>query len=66
MKFTLTITLGNAAMTIGLDVAALVQKVAGAMAAHGDTDLTEDEDFEGDGGSIMDLNGNKVGSWEVG
>jgi len=54
MEFNLKITLGNEAMQTGEDVAGALQKVAEAVA-------------EGtQNGGIWDINGNRVGEWELG
>jgi len=62
MKFTLSIDLGNAAMQTGDDVARALTEVAHTLTAfHGDHRLPEAMA----GLSIRDLNGNRVGAWEV-
>lgn len=53
MKFTLTIRLGNAAMQTGDDVAAALAGVTDSLLAG----VTS--------GTIRDLNGNTVGSWNL-
>jgi hypothetical protein len=58
MKFTLEIDLGNDAMQTGSDVAAALRRLAVKL-----SDSLFDEGA--DHGRIMDLNGNKVGTWEV-
>jgi hypothetical protein len=56
--FTLTVTLGNDAMSTFADVARMLRAVASRI---------EDPDapVEGDGDAIMDINGNKVGRWKT-
>lgn len=57
MDFKLTIKLGNAAMQTPDDVAEALRKLAAKM------DHTEFSGLEF--GSIRDVNGNTVGSWEL-
>jgi hypothetical protein len=58
MKFTLTIDLGNSAMDEPQDVARALDEVAFDLKRNGFVG-------EGESGLIRDLNGNRVGSWEV-
>lgn len=58
MTFTLTIELGNDAMQDGGDVAAAMRGIARRIEDNGLLNRV-------DGGRVMDLNGNSVGSWEV-
>ncbi len=55
-KFTLTITLGNAAMTSARDVAHALRAVAVRLSNEG---------FDARSTAIMDPNGNKVGEWSA-
>ena len=66
VKLTLEIKFGNAAMQTNMDAAMALQKVADQLQAT-DFDLEENEDeFEGIERVILDLNGNRVGKWEIG
>ena len=57
MTFTLTISLGNAAMQSREDVAAALAQLAAR--------LSDDGDFQnGDQGNLRDANGNRVGAWK--
>lgn len=58
MKFSLKITLGNAAMLTPEDIALALRKVAGNVQGCLDLEV-------GDHDSIRDLNGNTVGEWKV-
>jgi hypothetical protein len=62
LRFDLTITLGNAAMLSGDDVAAALRNVADTMANRYDG-LTLPETYTA--APILDLNGARVGSWAV-
>lgn len=53
MKFTLEINMGNETMSSQYDVAEAVRKVSHHLTTRPGEDI----------GSIMDLNGNKVGEW---
>lgn len=58
MKITIEIETGNAEMQSGADVCnAIVQKFAKISGAV--------DSGKVDGGKIMDVNGNSVGTWEV-
>jgi hypothetical protein len=57
MEFLLILKLGNEGMERGGDVSDALGKVMHAVAGL--------ELAEGQGGSITDRNGNKVGTWEV-
>ena len=57
MEFNLTIKLGNEAMQTGPDIAEALQGVASSVDAFGIE--------PGDGGAIVDINGNRVGEWKV-
>jgi hypothetical protein len=59
-EFNLHIELGNEAMQTGTDISDALKKVAGRLWNYGDED-----DIIGCRGAIMDMNGNKVGRWEV-
>ena len=66
MKFTLTITLGNAEMTTGEHLAGALREVADKVEALGDADLSDDGlDIYDAGGGIRDNNGNTVGKWSL-
>ena len=52
-RFELHITMGNDAMQTGEDVAEALRRIADKL-EHGRID-----------GPVMDLNGNKVGTWEL-
>jgi hypothetical protein len=54
--FKLEIRLGNAAMQTAEDVAEALRRLA---------DKVEAADIESDRGRVMDLNGNRVGDWEI-
>lgn len=58
--FTLTIELGNEAMQTSTDVERALTRTALALAHDGYEDLSA-----GDGGRILDDNGNRVGQWSV-
>jgi hypothetical protein len=55
--FTLKIELGNEAMQTGTDVSEALQRLSSKLYDYGD--------LEDCSGVIMDLNGNRVGSWKV-
>ena len=59
MKLELTITLGNAAMTSGEDLALALREVANKLDLYGCTDMVKEN------GRIRDLNGNTVGTWRT-
>jgi len=59
-EFNLHIELGNEAMHTGTDIGDALKKVAGRLWNYGDED-----EMIGCRGAIMDLNGNKVGAWEI-
>jgi hypothetical protein len=61
-QFSLTIELGNDAMQSTTDVADALRAVADYIAGIGDL---PDGDWHLDAGSVRDMNGNTVGSWEV-
>ncbi len=67
MKFTLTITLGNAAMLTAEDIAGAIFGIAGRLERICPSgDLTdEDSNNTGAGGPVKDINGNTVGKWEL-
>ena len=58
MKFTLEIELGNDAMQTYADIARATQRIFSDFSRR-------HEDAEDDAGRIYDVNGNKVGFWEV-
>lgn len=58
MTFTLTIELGNDAMQDYVDIASALTKLSERLSDVGGA-------AKYDGGGVMDLNGNSVGSWEV-
>lgn len=60
--FKLKIALGNDAMQTTTDVADALRGVADYIAGIGDQ---PNGDWHLDAGSIRDVNGNTVGSWEV-
>jgi hypothetical protein len=59
-QFTLTVTLGNDAMQTMADVADLLERAAESMRR----DHESGEDF-GSVYSLRDLNGNRVGGWDI-
>ncbi len=59
MKFTLTIELGNDAMQTRSDIEEALRKL-GQNLRH-----MSDPPEAGDGCGIMDLNGNRVGRWDI-
>lgn len=64
MKFTLTITLGNAAMQTGDDVATALREVAKKVERIGEVEEHVEHTMDSvHGNRIGDLNGNKVGVW---
>lgn len=56
-EFTLRIKLGNEAMQSGYDIAIALQDIA--------DDIKDFEYTKNISGTIMDLNGNSVGKWQV-
>lgn len=58
MKFTLEIEMGNDAMQTYADIAQATRRIFSDFARR-------DEAAEDDAGRIYDINGNKVGTWEV-
>ena len=59
MQFTMTIELGNDAMQTGADIAQAAKLLFSDFSR-------QHEPLEENHGSFYDLNGNKVGTWEVG
>ena len=59
MQFTLTIELGNDAMQTANDIEGVLRKLGQRLP------YISDPPEDGDEGSIMDDNGNKVGSWSI-
>jgi len=59
MTFTLKIELGNDAMESLADVGAMVGRLADRLKRD------HSEPGVGDGGKLIDINGNTVGKWEV-
>jgi len=59
--FTLKIKLGNEAMQTPADVAEALRDVAGRVGALGESVWPHDYGY----GFVKDLNGNKVGEWEI-
>ncbi len=57
MKFTITIELGNAAMLTQEDVARALEKTASKIRDYSDPPCS------GEGGRVIDANGNAVGRW---
>ena len=57
LTFTLTITLGNAEMQTGTDIAAILASVQEEIAEYGDS--------FGSPCKLRDVNGNTVGEWHV-
>lgn len=62
MKFTLSIKLGNDAMSTCGDLALAIRNVASSIAREHDTQATPSSSVRG---LVIDTNGNKVGSWKV-
>ncbi|MHB8565339.1 MAG: hypothetical protein ACYDDA_15730 [Acidiferrobacteraceae bacterium] len=61
MRFTLEIELGNDAMRTGADVGRALRH-----STDRDLSLRIDEDLDSrDSGTIRDVNGNTVGTWQV-
>lgn len=59
--FTLTIELGNDAMTDALDIATALKYVAHSLETYN----VGCDPIEPDTGRIFDFNGNRVGAWAV-
>ena len=57
-QFTITITLGNDAMLTPTDVAETLNRVA-------DTLWPQDKFGYGASGGLYDVNGNRIGDWQV-
>ena len=64
MKFTLTIELGNEAMSDGAAIAAALRKEASVIEHYDEGGLAR-WDGKGLSSSFRDTNGNKVGKWKV-
>ena len=60
MKFYITIELGNEAMKTQEDVAKSLEQTAEKLRDY------ECEPYPGEGGRVMDRNGNAVGEWRFG
>lgn len=60
MELTLTLKLGNAAMQTGHDVADALSRAADYMSEYYPDELTAGASL-----SLLDVNGNYVGKWEV-
>ncbi|GAA3510063.1 hypothetical protein GCM10022234_00310 [Aeromicrobium panaciterrae] len=60
MQFTLSITLGNDAMQDAVDLERALDKVRAQVA-----DLDGGWITTADGGTVHDMNGNRVGDWSV-
>ena len=60
VEFVLRSELGNEAMSNGVDIGNALKDVAKRLWGYGDEDK-----MKGCYGTIMDLNGNSVGKWQV-
>jgi hypothetical protein len=58
-KFSLEIEMGNEAMQSYADIAQAVRRIFADFANR------PEEVDEGENGNVYDLNGNKVGTWEI-
>lgn len=64
MKFRIDIKLGNDAMRSERHVAALLKQLASKL-NNGAIRLQDDDRGDYPSGALRDVNGNKVGNWEV-
>lgn len=64
--FTMKIALGNAAMMTAHDVASALREVADRLELHNPDEEFAKADIYDRTGTIMDANGNRVGSWKAG